>query len=207
MFGSRDKRGFVFWFTNLMFCVKGAIDTTATYCNVAYEHLFKDIKKTRWVYTHAHLSEKYSTNTPLKQWNSHICFGVFSVLFFPPKHKYFGIKISLMATSLMCVYTWSKNRTCIMGSFCRQAHWYKLSLGSLRTFERKSRHHDLKSFRASSSFNNTPANSAGYQIHLASLRTSFNSTFSGCPAFNESFAPVFLYQDSCKVTPMGHEVR
>lgn len=162
--------------------------------------------KTRWVYTHIYLK-----NTPQTlHWNNETVIyvlGDFSLLFFPPKDEYFGIKISLMATGLMCVYTWSKNHTCTMGSFCRQAHWYNLSLGSLRTFERKSRHHDLKSFRASSSFNNTPANSAWYQIHLASLRTSFNSTFSGCPAFNESFAPVFLYQDSCKVTPTSHEVR
>lgn len=142
-----------------MFCVKGAIGTTATYCNVAYEHLFKDIKKTRWAYTHI-----YMKNTPQKlHWNNETVIyvlGVFSVLFFPPRDEYFGIKISLMATSLLRVYAWSKNRTCTMGSFCRQAHWYNLSLGSVRTFERKSRHHDLKSFRASSSFNNTPANSA-----------------------------------------------
>lgn len=47
----------------------------------------------------------------------------------------------------------------------------------------------------------------GCQIRLASLRTWFNSTFSGCPVFNESFAPVFLYQESWKVTPQSHKVR
>lgn len=50
----------------------------------------------------------------------------------------------------------------------------------------------------------------GYQICFATLRTSLNSTFSGSIAFNESFAPVFLYQDRCKVrpsTPRSHTVR
>lgn len=63
----------------------------------------------------------------------------------------------------------------------------------------------LEASKLSSSFDTAPlpkqggGGGGGYQICFASLRTSLNSTFSGSPAFNESFAPVFLYQDGCKV--------
>lgn len=36
---------------------------------------------------------------------------------------------------------------------------------------------------------------AGIKFAFAILRTTLNSTFSGCLAFNESFAPLLLYQD------------
>lgn len=59
----------------------------------------------------------------------------------------------------------------------------------------------LEASKLSFSFDTAPLPKQGgeYQICFARLRASLNSTFSGSPAFNESFAPVFLYQDSRKV--------
>lgn len=95
-----------------------------------------------------------------------------------------------------------KNHTCTMSSSYRLTNWHNLSHGQCeRLWKEKQTPWPQKLRRwAPPSITHLSQNGGcGYQICLASFRTSFNSTFSGSPAFNESFAPVLLYQDSRKV--------
>lgn len=102
----------------------------------------------------------------------------------------------------MCVQSWSQNHSCTISSHYRLTKRYNLSRGQCVSFWKQKQTpwpQKLPSWAPPLIRHLSQNRGCEYQLCFASLRTSLNSTFSGSPAFNESFAPVFLYQDSRKV--------
>lgn len=111
-------------------------------------------------------------------------------------------RIVLSATSLTHVQPLSHKHTCTISSHYRLTNWYNIRRGQCVGLWKEKQTpwpQKLQSWAPPLILHRSQNRGCAYQICFASLRTPLNSTFSGSPAFNESFAPVFLYQDSRKV--------